>query len=128
MRRRPPRSTRTDTLFPYTTLFRSEVRNAGLRAIHVHHGLQSAADDWASHCRALCAALDVPLQVVDVDVERDSGFGLEAAARAARPRAFAAALRHDELLALAHHSDDQAATFPSHHPPSSRPAVHGTPP
>src|SRR3546814_10246889 len=28
MRRRPPRSTRTDTLFPYTTLFRS----AGLPA------------------------------------------------------------------------------------------------
>src|SRR3546814_9395625 len=25
MRRRPPRSTRTDTLFPYTTLFRSDV-------------------------------------------------------------------------------------------------------
>src|SRR3546814_6742123 len=25
MIRRPPRSTRTDTLFPYTTLFRSEV-------------------------------------------------------------------------------------------------------
>src|SRR3546814_12435525 len=25
MRRRPPRSTRTDTLFPYTTLFRSTV-------------------------------------------------------------------------------------------------------
>src|SRR3546814_2046176 len=30
MIRRPPRSTRTDTLFPYTTLFRS--RRAGLRA------------------------------------------------------------------------------------------------
>src|SRR3546814_20852236 len=27
MIRRPPRSTRTDTLFPYTTLFRSEARN-----------------------------------------------------------------------------------------------------
>src|SRR3546814_7605970 len=26
MIRRPPRSTRTDTLFPYTTLFRSKVR------------------------------------------------------------------------------------------------------
>src|SRR3546814_3900623 len=26
MTRRPPRSTRTDTLFPYTTLFRSEER------------------------------------------------------------------------------------------------------
>src|SRR3546814_18239494 len=31
MIRRPPRSTRTDTLFPYTTLFRSERR--GLRPL-----------------------------------------------------------------------------------------------
>src|SRR3546814_9736818 len=31
MIRRPPRSTRTDTLFPYTTLFRS-----GLVDLHVH--------------------------------------------------------------------------------------------
>src|SRR3546814_13752052 len=30
MIRRPPRSTRTDTLFPYTTLFRS--KNAGLNS------------------------------------------------------------------------------------------------
>src|SRR3546814_7692055 len=29
MIRRPPRSTRTDTLFPYTTLFRSELLAAG---------------------------------------------------------------------------------------------------
>src|SRR3546814_15857755 len=28
MIRRPPRSTRTDTLFPYTTLFRSEARHS----------------------------------------------------------------------------------------------------
>src|SRR3546814_2059714 len=28
MIRRPPRSTRTDTLFPYTTLFRSQVKTA----------------------------------------------------------------------------------------------------
>src|SRR3546814_1613649 len=27
MRRRPPRSTRTDTLFPYTTLFRSQLQS-----------------------------------------------------------------------------------------------------
>src|SRR3546814_4697623 len=31
MIRRPPRSTRTDTLFPYTTLFRSTEDRAGLR-------------------------------------------------------------------------------------------------
>src|SRR3546814_15890982 len=29
MIRRPPRSTRTDTLFPYTTLFRSDLTEAG---------------------------------------------------------------------------------------------------
>src|SRR3546814_10280143 len=32
MIRRPPRSTRTDTLFPYTTLFRSGDQPAGIRA------------------------------------------------------------------------------------------------
>src|SRR3546814_9808713 len=31
MIRRPPRSTRTDTLFPYTTLFRSRALRAGRR-------------------------------------------------------------------------------------------------
>src|SRR3546814_4612415 len=30
MIRRPPRSTRTDTLFPYTTLFRSETAEVGV--------------------------------------------------------------------------------------------------
>src|SRR3546814_5305641 len=34
MIRRPPRSTRTDTLFPYTTLFRSV---AGLRRVGAAH-------------------------------------------------------------------------------------------
>src|SRR3546814_1095850 len=35
MIRRPPRSTRTDTLFPYTTLFRSLV-GGGVLAVHGH--------------------------------------------------------------------------------------------
>src|SRR3546814_2570202 len=34
MIRRPPRSTRTDTLFPYTTLFRSRVRRSGAEVRH----------------------------------------------------------------------------------------------
>src|SRR3546814_3967796 len=33
MIRRPPRSTRTDTLFPYTTLFRSVRRRPGVRSV-----------------------------------------------------------------------------------------------
>src|SRR3546814_18235166 len=38
MIRRPPRSTRTDTLFPYTTLFRSRKRHVGddRHASHPH--------------------------------------------------------------------------------------------
>src|SRR3546814_11159394 len=35
MIRRPPRSTRTDTLFPYTTLFRSADKAIGVERIHV---------------------------------------------------------------------------------------------
>src|SRR3546814_8695631 len=38
MIRRPPRSTRTDTLFPYTTLFRSTVR-----ALKMHGGVAKDA-------------------------------------------------------------------------------------
>src|SRR3546814_2035904 len=37
MIRRPPRSTRTDTLFPYTTLFRSEVDAVGLAVRERRH-------------------------------------------------------------------------------------------
>src|SRR3546814_2439514 len=36
MIRRPPRSTRTDTLFPYTTLFRSKT-NAGVTLAVIRH-------------------------------------------------------------------------------------------
>src|SRR3546814_15469003 len=46
MIRRPPRSTRTDTLFPYTTLFRSANRTAflwGRRAAHDLAAVEKAA-------------------------------------------------------------------------------------
>src|SRR3546814_13145811 len=38
MIRRPPRSTRTDTLFPYTTLFRSECRDQRRAALKLALG------------------------------------------------------------------------------------------
>jgi len=86
------------------------LRTRGLRAVHVHHGLHPGADDWAAHCVAICEGLDVPCSVVHVDVARDSGDGLEAAARAARHAAFAAQLEPGDVIALAHHRDDQAET------------------
>src|SRR3546814_2204065 len=42
MIRRPPRSTRTDTLFPYTTLFRSQ--NLDHRGLHDHSTAPVLAD------------------------------------------------------------------------------------
>src|SRR3546814_5296673 len=79
MIRRPPRSTRTDTLFPYTTLFRSPVpfwrnrsgdarrKNPGIcgsaaaqqcefwRGRHEHHDIQAAAS--GTHGGTLFAAI-----------------------------------------------------------------------
>src|SRR3546814_14454109 len=40
--RRPPRSTRTDTLFPYTTLFRSLLIGALLRLFTIQQGIARA--------------------------------------------------------------------------------------
>lgn len=80
-----------------------------LSAIHIHHGLQAAADAWPAHCRELCAALAVPLQVTHVQVS--PGASLERAARDARYEAFAAALAPGEVLLSAQHRDDQAETL-----------------
>src|SRR3546814_14718327 len=44
MRRRPPRSTRTDTLFPYTTLFRSGFSKDGVADIESAERLGGPAD------------------------------------------------------------------------------------
>src|SRR3546814_18391549 len=41
MIRRPPRSTRTDTLFPYTTLFRSFARSKGSGAFNGYTSFRS---------------------------------------------------------------------------------------
>lgn len=87
------------------------VRARGLRALHVHHGLHADAEAWAAHCEQACTALGVPLRVFRVDVPHDSGLGLEGAARVARRAAFEDAIGAGEVLALAHHLDDQSETF-----------------
>ena len=79
-------------------------------AIHVHHGLQAAADDWAARCQALCNRLGVPLRIARVRIDPADPAGPEAAARAARYAAFAEALPAGGLLLTAHHRGDQAET------------------
>lgn len=81
-----------------------------IRALHVHHGLHADADAWTAHCQRNCDALGIELLIERVCVE-DTGLGREGAARNARHAAFARVLRDGEVLALAHHRDDQAETF-----------------
>ncbi len=80
-----------------------------LRAMHVHHGLSQYADDWAEFCRGVCLALDVPLQIEHVKVGRDSGTGIESAAREVRYKALLG--QQADYIVLAHHQDDQAETL-----------------
>lgn len=88
-----------------------------VRAIHVHHGLQSAADAFERHCADLCARLQVPLQVQRVDARHAPGQSPEDAARIARYKAFEAAVQAEssqtaiKSIAIAQHADDQVETL-----------------
>ena len=55
-----------------------------VRAVHIHHGLQTAADLFETHCQAVCDAASVPLVVVRVQARPASGQSPEDAARIAR--------------------------------------------
>ena len=86
-----------------------------VRAAHIHHGLQAAADGFEAHCRALCLALGVPLAVRRVQAGHAPGQSPEDAARQARYAALAEAV-HSEWpevrdVALAQHADDQVETL-----------------
>lgn len=80
-----------------------------LKAMHINHGLSHHADSWAVFCQKVCGQLAVPIDVIRVNVDKDSGLGIEAAARHARY----AALNHAiaDYICLGHHQGDQAETF-----------------
>ncbi|MFG6205331.1 tRNA lysidine(34) synthetase TilS [Pseudomonas retamae] len=80
-----------------------------LSAIHIHHGLQVAADAWPQHCQAVCDALGVPLIIERVKVQ--PGASLERAAREARYAVFNALTQANDVLLTGQHRDDQAETL-----------------
>lgn len=83
---------------------------AGLRALHVDHGLRAGGDEDARCARGTCEALGVPFESVRVTVGRGN---VQAAARRARYRALRdAAARHGaDRIATGHTLTDQAETF-----------------
>lgn len=82
-----------------------------LSAIHVHHGLQSAADDWAAHCAHQCRHWSVDFRQERVSVDPSSPMGIEAAARDLRYQTFQRCLNTGGVLLTGHHRDDQAETL-----------------
>src|SRR3546814_16313098 len=60
MIRRPPRSTRTDTLFPYTTLFRSEGRTLAEQSADA----LGSAPDIVFECAGVPGSLDQAVSAV----------------------------------------------------------------
>lgn len=85
--------------------------NIKVSALHIHHGLNPKADDWANHCEKICAELKVPLTVLWVDAQNYDGRSPEEVAREARFSAFEQYLKPGDCLLLAHHADDQAETI-----------------
>ncbi|USR64171.1 tRNA lysidine(34) synthetase TilS [Providencia stuartii] len=81
-----------------------------IRAIHVHHGLNTKANAWAQHCAQLCQQWELPFVCRSVFID-PSEKGIEAAARDARYQAYREELDTDEVLVTAQHLDDQAETF-----------------
>lgn len=81
-------------------------------ALHVHHGLQAAADDFEAHVRALCDRHGIALRVSRVDGRAAAGQSPEDAARNARYAALAGLARGTGAawVLLAQHLDDQAET------------------
>jgi tRNA(Ile)-lysidine synthase len=82
-------------------------------ALHVHHGLQPQADDWAAHCERIAAEFGVAFLCTRLSGAPARGDSVEAWARAGRHRALhdMAVAADADLLLLAHHRRDQAETF-----------------
>nr|WP_310567376.1 tRNA lysidine(34) synthetase TilS [Hydrogenophaga sp.] len=81
-------------------------------ALHVHHGLQAAADGFEATARAVCRGLNIPLLVAHVQAAPTPGQSPEDAARTHRYAALADLAREADagLVLLAQHADDQAET------------------
>ena len=93
----------------------AEKWHAQVTAIHVHHGVQAAADSFEQHCRETCARLGVPLTVIRVNGRHAPGQSPEDAARRARYQALDDVAKDPATLfrslAIAQHADDQIETL-----------------
>lgn len=75
--------------------------------LHVHHGMQSANDDWATFVKSWADEHEFVCHVLAVVLDKKN----ETHARHARYHAMMSVMNHDDVLLLAHHQNDQAETL-----------------
>lgn len=80
-------------------------------AMHVHHGINPAADQWASFCQQFCADRGIECSIVYVDASPRTGESPEALARELRYQALAQIVEPQHALLTAQHQTDQAETL-----------------
>lgn len=90
-----------------------ETRRYHVIAAYAHHG-HEAADHWLQHCLDNCNAWQVKCVSETLMVTQDGVSSWEASARAARYTWLASLLTDDDVLATAHHLQDQAETVLAH--------------
>ena len=81
-----------------------------LKALHINHQISPNADAWQQHCKAVCCALDTAFYAEKVHV-KNTGKGIEDAAREARYQVFQRYVGQNDYLLTAHHANDQAETL-----------------
>jgi tRNA(Ile)-lysidine synthase len=87
-----------------------------VRAVHVHHGLQVAADEFVAHAKAFCDSMQIPFAWIKVNAKHAPGQSPEDAARIARYEALTEVLSKEwdhkvKSIALGQHADDQIETL-----------------
>jgi tRNA(Ile)-lysidine synthase len=82
-------------------------------ALHVHHGLQAAADGFEAHARDFCALHGISLRVEHVQAAHAPGQSPEDAARDVRYTTLAGMAQQMgvSVVLLGQHADDQAETL-----------------
>ncbi|MCY4095611.1 MAG: tRNA lysidine(34) synthetase TilS [Gammaproteobacteria bacterium] len=79
-----------------------------LAVLHINHGLSSNADLWAEHCETTAARLKIMFVGRRICV---TGQNLEFEGRRARFRVFDEVVRDVDVVATAHHRDDEVESL-----------------
>jgi tRNA(Ile)-lysidine synthase len=79
-------------------------------ALHGNHQVLSNSNLWEQHCRQVCKKMGVEFQSHRLSVNFDCAGGRENALREARYAWFKSVMNSGDVLATAHHLDDQVET------------------